>query len=485
MSSYKSIIGQITLYKYRYFIGYSIIVALMIIVLVIDINTMPNGISRSEMDSAVISMHLNPMESLGWVINAPHHIIQRIAIELFGLSRATLVAPSLVFAVLTIIFFNITIQRWYSRGIAVISTMLVSTSASFMLLARSGTPEIMLPFWTVLFVYAGVGFLINREKAFLWKILIVLASIGLIYTPFGIYTLVACVLGGIAHPHVRSRLKHIKPARIFSLVALGILGIVPLVIYSIQQPSQLLLLIGFDQIANSLEAVRANLANIIGLYFNFMDSRIAGAVLTPVFNMTSIALMIFGVMRLAQKHHTARAYVMLTWAAVTALVMILFDQSPHIALMPAMFLLAFGVTTLIREWYELFPLNPYARIAGMIPLGLIIFGVSSSNLAHYFNSFRYNPSPAYSASLSAVKQSIKLEGNRSIAVVTDPETVSFYEILQKDYPNVAVTSLLPNKISRPTLIIPSAYDSYPSKSPSRIFVTWTKDQNVVLRVYRP
>lgn len=485
MASYKSLISQITLYKYRYFLGYTVIVALMLIVLVIDINTIPNGISRAEMDSAVISMHLNPMESLSWIVNAPHHVIQRIAIESFGLSRFTLIVPSLIFAILTIIFFNMTIRRWYSGGIAVISTMIVSTSAAFMLLARSGTPEIMLPFWTVLFVYAGVGFLINHEKAFFWKILIVLSSIGLIYTPYGIYTLIACAIGGVAHPHVRSRLRHIKPTRIVILAVIGLIGIVPLVIYALQQPSQFVALIGLDHIPSSIDQLRSNAANIASLYLDFTNSRVVGPYITPVFNIASVALMLFGVFRLAQKHHTARAYVMLTWVGVTALVMVILNQSPQISLMPAMFLLAFGITTLINEWYELFPRNPYARLAGMIPLGILLFGISGSNLTHYFNSFRYTPSQAYSASLSAVKQSVKLEGNRSVTVVTDTDSKPFYEILRKDYSNLTVTDQLPSKISSPTLVLPSVSSVYPDKSPSRVFVTWTKDHNVVLRVYRP
>jgi hypothetical protein len=354
-----------------------------------------------------------------------------------------------------------------------------------MLLARSGTPEIMLPFWTVLFVYAGVGFLINHEKAFFWKILIVFSSIGLIYTPYGIYTLIACVIGGVAHPHVRSRLRHVKPTRIVILATMGLIGIIPLVIYAFQQPSQFVALIGLDHLPSSIDQLRSNAANIASLYLDFTNSRVVGSYITPVFNIASVALMLFGVFRLAQKHHTARAYVMLTWVGVTALVMVLLDQSPQISLMPAMFLLAFGITTLINEWYELFPRNPYARLAGMVPLGILLFGISGSNLTHYFNSFRYTPSPAYSSSLSAVKQSVKLEGNRSITVVTDTDSKPFYEILRKDYSNLTVTDQLPSKISSPTLVLPSAYSVYPDKSPSRVFVTWTKDHNVVLRVYRP
>ncbi|NCU30552.1 hypothetical protein EOM57_01980 [Candidatus Saccharibacteria bacterium] len=485
MAFYKSLISQITLYKYRYFLGYGIIVALILISLMLDINTIPNGISRAEMNSAITSMNLNPKDSLGWIINAPHHVIQRIAIEMFGLSRITLLAPSLFFAIFTIILFNLTIRRWFSGGVAVISTILASTSTSFMLLTRSGTPDVMLPFWTVLFIYAGVGFLINHEKGFFWKILIVLSSIGLIYTPYGIYTLVACVIGGITHPHVRSRLRHIRPVRVMVLALLGLIGIIPLIIYTIQQPMQFITLIGLDQLPNSMDQLRANLANIASFYLDFTNSRVVDLYITPIFNITSVALMLFGIFRLAQKHHTARAYVMLSWAGVTILVILLLNQSPQIAYMPAMFLLAFGMTTLIEEWYKLFPRNPYARLAGMIPLGILLFGIAGSNLAHYFNSFRYMPSPAYSASLSAVKQAVRLEGNRSVTVVTDTASKQFYEILKNDYSNLSVTDQLPEKISQPTLVLPSASNGYDEKSPSRIFVTWTKDHNVVLRVYRP
>lgn len=485
MAFYKSIISQITLYKYRYFVGYSAVVALLLTVLLVDINSIPNGISEPEMTSAVTSMHLNPNLSLDWIVNAPHHLLQQLSINLLGLSRVSLVAPSLFFGILTIILFNMTIRRWFSRSISIISTIITSTTASFMILARGGTPDIMLAFWTVLFIFAGVSFLVNHERGFRWKILIVLAGVGLLYTPYGIYTLLACLLGGLVHPHVRSRLKRVKPVRLAILIGLGLVSLIPLVIYALQQPSSLALLTGLDQLPQSIDQLRTHLANIVGLYLDFTNSRVVDTFLTPVFNIASIALMLFGLFRLIQKHHTARSYVMLTWLATTGLVLILISQSPHIALMPAMFLLAFGIKALIEEWYTLFPRNPYARFAGLLPLGVLLVGISTSNLMHYFNLFRYMPTPAYSASLSAVKQSVKLEGNRAVTVVTSEATKQFYEILKTNYPQLTVTSTLPPQITQPTLVLPNIASSYPDKSPSRVFVTWNRENNVVLRVYRP
>lgn len=485
MAFYKSLLGQITLYKYRFVLGYGFIIMLLLAVLLIDVNSLPNGISQDEMDSAVTSMRLQPSTSAEWIINAPHHLLQQLSIDTFGLSRISLVIPSLFFGVLAIILFNLTIRRWFSHSISIIATIIAATTAAFMLVARSGTPEVMLPFWTVLFIFAGVGFLVNREKGFRWKLLIVLAAVGLLYTPYGIYTLLSCLIGGIIHPHVRSRLKNVRPTRLAILAGLGFAALIPIIISAVKDPSIIATLTGLNSLPQSLDQIRMNLANMIGLYLDFSNSRIVDTYIAPIFNIASLALMLLGAFRLVQHHHTARSYVMTAWLSVIALTMIILNQSPHLAFMPSMFLLAFGIKALVDEWYILFPRNPYARFAGLIPLGILLVGIAFSNLTHYFYSFRYTPSSSYSASLSAIKQSVKLEGNRDVTVVTSEPTKSFYEILKKDYPKLTITNQLPEKITQPTLVLPNISSGYNGKSPSRIAVTWNQNDNVVLRVYRP
>lgn len=475
---------QATLYKYRFFIGYMLIVAVVLVTLLVDINTLPNGISQAEMDSAVASINTTSAAPLSGLVNLPFHLVQKVSISLLGLSRLSLVIPSIIFGVATLVLFWLTIRHWFRESTAVVATLVAATTIPLISMIRSGTPEIMLPFWTILFIFASVRFLINREKAFRWKLTIAIAGIGLIYTPYGIYSLVAFLISGILHPHVRSRIRHVPPTRIVILSGIILLGLIPLALAIIHDPSLIYTLTGLDHIAYMPQDLLANALRALHIYGNFTNNSIDGTIVTPAFNIATIALMLLGLFRLIQTHHTARSYALLIWTAVTTFIVLFITQSQSIILMPSLMLLAIGITALISEWYTLFPHNPYARLAGLIPLSILFIGIATGNLAHYFYTFRYIDTPAYSASLSAVKRSIVTEGTRHTTLVTDATTRDFYAILNRRYKNLTVTTATPPTVEQPTFVLPTVGVPYASP-PSRIFVTSSQNNNIVLRVYRP
>lgn len=476
---------QASLYNFRFVIGYGAIVLIVLVTLLVDINSLPNGISQAEMQSAVQSTDISlKLPQYDWLINAPYHVLQKLSISALGLSRLSLVLPSIAIGVLTLLLFWLTIRHWFKKSTAVIATLVTASTIPFISMLRTGAPDIMLPFWTILFLFAGVRFLINREKGFRWKLLLVVATAGLLYTPFGIYSFLAFVVGGIFHPHVRSRLRHVKRVRLLLLTVIFIGLIAPLLVALAHMPTMFYTLTGLDHTTLSPQRIVENLLHAIYLYGNFSTSTLAGTYITPAFNVASVVLMLLGFMQLVRNHHTAQSYAILTWFGISVVVALLVSQSYAVVLMPVLMLLANGIRTLINEWYELFPRNPYARLAGLATLSVLFIGITTGNLSHYFHTLRYVDSPAYNASLSAVKRSIVIEGNRPMTLVTDVETADFYRILTRSYPNVSVTSTAPQTISQPTLVLPNVASAY-DKAPSRIFVTFTKQNSVVLRVYRP
>jgi hypothetical protein len=70
-------------------------------------------------------------------------------------------------------------------------------------------------------------------------------------------------------------------------------------------------------------------------------------------------------------------------------------------------MLAAGLTSLIGYWYRLFPLNPYARILGLVPIIILVGSLITTGLVRYAYGYHYSPSLAtlYSNDLRLIPES--------------------------------------------------------------------------------
>lgn len=476
---------QAILYKYRFFIGYAFLTAVIALVMAIDLGSLPAGVSQAAMSTAVESSSVGRLDSLGWVVNAPFHGLQALSMHLFGISRLSLVLPSLIFGLATIILFMNTVRHWFRESIAVGATILAVTISAFIGMMRGATPEIMLPFWTMLLLFAAAKLLMKQRKALGWKILIVFAAAGLLYTPFGVYPLVVLTVAGLLHPHVRSRIRKISLPRRAILALIGLVLVAPLVYVIVREPATLNQLLGLDQMSATLHDPASSGRTLFTMYGNFLHSGFAQLIVVPVFNIVTFCLILLGLFRAVREHHTARSYALLLWVGVAVVVTVLAPYSVESVMIPAMLLLALGVDTLIRSWYQLFPRNPYARIAGILPLTVLFIMLVSTSLAHYFYSQQYISTPLYHNSLASVQDSLRLEGGHNVTLVTIEETRAFYTLLQRWHPKLTITTTPPKQVNEPVLVIPSAGPAYPGTAPSRILTSARQTDGVTLRVYRP
>lgn len=476
---------QATLYKYRYIVGYALLFVLLTFVLTIDIRTLPGGINEREMATAVTSSQVGSLTNLEWIVNAPFHAFQFALIWLFGLSKLTLVLPSLVFGAATMVLFILTMQHWFKPNVAIITSIVAVTNVAFVTMARSGTADIMFSFWTILLLFASVKLLMEYEKSFGWKVLITVAAAGLLYTPFGIYTLGAFAISGMLHPHIRSRIRKIKRRRLLILAALAAVLLLPLGYALVRQPSVIASLTGFDTFTQAFVHPLDNLRSLFNYYANFLHGRLEDGRILPTFGIVTIILAALGLFQAFKDRHTARSYALLTWTGVTAVLILLVPFEQRIVLMPTMLLLAIGIHTLIYDWYKLFPRNPYARIAGLIPLSILFIGVGYSNLTHYFSTMRYNTSPEYTYSLPAIKDALRPIADQPAYLIVRPEDLAFYMLIQHSFPRTSVlTEPHESDVRYTTLIVPGANNTF-TQPPSEIITSYTVKNEVVLRIYRP
>jgi hypothetical protein len=114
-----------------------------------------------------------------------------------------------------------------------------------------------------------------------------------------------------------------------------------------------------------------------------------GEVIAPLLSIPTIALAIVGLIRTVNDYHSVRSYVLMLWLAVLMPVVGLNPTHLNVLFVPVMLLGAIGMQSLFRYWYDLFPRNPYARIFGLLPLGLLLASVIQFNYQRYFVGVPY------------------------------------------------------------------------------------------------
>lgn len=476
---------ELTLYRYRYYIGYGLFVALLVAILTIDVTSIPRGLSDAEMHSAVASNQINPFSPHSTdIINLPYHLAQKASISLLGLTPFAIKLPSILLALGVGVCLAFILSHWFSRNVAVLSSLLASTSVPFMIMGRTGAPLIMVTVWTIVLLLAATQLTTKATGTFLWKGAALISGILLLYTPFGIYPIIALVVSGLLHPHVRHQIKRTKPwqAAVFGLLSLILLA--PLIVASTAHPSVLLTVTGLDRFSVAPNALKVSVISLAKTFFSFADMHV-GTTITPFFTFTIAALALLGLFRVVKDHHAARSYMLLFWTSIVIIILVLDPNQTPLVFTPAILFLAIGVETLIREWYRLFPRNPYARIGALIPLTILVVGTVSVSTSRYFEGYLYTPDiKGFHAELPAVREAFGNDTRTVKRLVVPTEQIAFYDMLRREYPRLTLASTV---VQDPTVrqAVLATVSQQVNMVPTSILTGPLQDDGVLVRVYGP
>ena len=390
----------------------------------------PGSLRQGEIESSIASGVLS-VESLSpnVVVDLPYHLLQRLSFIAFGVSTFTIKLPSVVIGLLTSVGIFLLIRTWFRRNVAVLTTILATTTTQFLFLIQDGTPAIMFGFLTIWTLFAATY--VTRKKTFstLWKALTGVLMAAAVYTPLGVYLVLAILTTTFFHPHIRYTIRHFARPRLIIAILLGLLSIVPLVYASILDHRVALKLIGVP--SGNVDII-ANLREVLSGLFGFAGQS-TSYLLWPVYSLGVVLLISVGIYKLLTYKYTARSYITLILSAMMVPLIIL---NPHriTDLFPlAVLLIALGIATLITDWYKLFPRNPYARAAGLIPLVIVVGGIVLSGILRYMNNYEYNPAilANYSSDLRLIQNQLKYErasGDSTRLVVSSAE-LPFYDLV--------------------------------------------------------
>ena len=424
----KQTIKNYTLYKLRFWLGYSFLAIATICVLVFAALFVPGGFTPEEQQSALQSASLSFVrpESL-LIVDLPYHALQKLSLSAFGLSSISVKLPSLLLSFAVAAGLVLVLRRRFTQTASILAAGIIVVSAFFISLATTGTPTIMLVFWPVaLLLVASFGVKNRTLQPSAIYIVSIIAALSLL-TPFSIYILVALLVASLLHPHTRYLFR--KTSR--SAITFGccvIVAMAGLVTYASYKDFSFLAHMLYESSHFSLD-VPANL-KLLAMQLTDVASTTTNetGLLAPVFGLSVLSLTGLGIYHLLRGRHSALSYFTFTWLLVLLPVIVVNPASLALLIVPVTLLVAAGSNFLLGYWYRLFPRNPYARIFALLPVTILFACIIISGAVRYFYSFHYYAPLANSASNDVELVASQLESVSQPTILVSSGEYAFYKL---------------------------------------------------------
>ena len=487
----KLLVTDFFIYRWRYVIGYGVVVIALAALLIIAGLYIPGGLSDAERDSVVQASQINPLslDSLG-VINAPYLLLQQLSLWLFGVSTFAIKLPSLILGFASAIGMFFLLRRWFRNNVAVIASAITITTGQFLFISQQGTPAITYIFWSVFILLAAMSLVRKSKFRGVWTFVFFALAVLSLYTPLSIYILLAIGSAAVLHPHLRYIVRQLSKVRMTIIATLSLALVAPLGYGVYRDPELGLRLLG---IPSEMPNLITNASTFSSQHLDFLSPS-SGTIMTPIFGFGSVAIIILGILHLIRSHHTARSYIISVWLLLLLPILLINPEFITITFLPLLLLLATGFDTLIREWYRLFPKNPYARIAGLLPLTILVGGLFLSGIERYAYGYQYDPRTVtnFSRDLRLIDRELDQHRGDVVLVTSDKER-DFFSVFAnnpKSYNQdvtLRVATETPDGNDIQDTIIFSRHarqNSSPERTPNKIIVAASKDAADRFYVYK-
>lgn len=416
-------ISDFWIYKFRYQIGIGILSLSYLAIIIYTLLFAPNSLTAGEIESTKNAASLNFSNIFSKnIIDFPFRFLQKISIDIFGLSNFAIKLPSVLISLISLIFITKISGVWFSKRTSVLASIIAITSSQFFFIAQNGTSEILYIFYPILLIWSGSEFLKEPKKH---QIFALISILGLsFYTPLSSYIALAFLLTILAHPHLRFTIKKTPKSQKIPAISLFITIILPLLISIVFDFSILKIIFGIPNSFNLFE----NLKSLILALFGFSNP-ISNGMISPIVNPATVILTAIGLYFIIIEKHSAKSYLINIWTVILLFVCLVNPATITILFTPILILTITGLQGLINTWYALFPKNPYARFFGLIPTSIFVFNLLITNLSVFALSYRYSPQPlsAFSQDLNILLE--KTDSNRILIVSKNEE--EFYKTLEK------------------------------------------------------
>lgn len=436
---------EVGFYKQRHVVSFIGLVVALLLLLGIAGLFVPGGVSSSERQSTVDASAIQWGTFIGkypeQIAHLPYHLLQRASTEVFSVSQISIKLPSLLLGLLSILALYQVLGLWFKRNVALITAVVAATCGQFLLLTQLGAPRI-----TYIFLSVGLLFcasMLTQTIRFrnLWFILTALMTGLAMYTPMLCYLVAVLIVIGLIHPHSRFIIFRVSTWALLLATALFAFSLIPLGMAIAKSPDVVMQFLGAN--SGAMLPSITHLKELMSQYVGFMSSS-STEVITPAYGLGIMLLVAIGFYRLFTVKYTAKSYIITSWVAILIPAILLFPTATTLTFVPIMLLVAFAFDYLFRYWYRMFPLNPYARVAGLIPLAVLIVALAFSNASRFVYGYHYNADAVATFSTDVLLLDGKLSTSRTSKTLLSvtPANLQFYTYYLKtnSLQNVAIAT---------------------------------------------
>ena len=473
----KIVISKLFLYRYRFVIGYVVLGMAFLCLLFLLPVFAQSGLSQAEIDSATSSYYLSMDAPLnGDLVDLPYRLLQKASIMVFGLTSYAIKLPSIMIGLWLGFLLVLLLNRWFKSNVSLLASGLVVLSTPFLFLAGSGTPLIMVVFWPTLLLWLGSKIQGEKRPKPMYSLLFAIALLFAIFTPYMLYFAAFCVFFVFLQPHLRFIVKTLPklPLTIVGIIILA--GIVALLLNIINHPGTILELLFADGF--KLSDFFSNLFSGLAPMFLWNGS-LESIFLAPLISLPTFALALIGLFSTTKGFFASRNSIA-SLLIVFTLVITGFNPSAVVFfILPFSILIAHGLKYLLEKWYGLFPENPYARIAALIPLSILFATMLMPSLLQYIYGYRYNPSVAneFNYDLNVIRKNLTDE------TLFVSENYDFYKILEKSTSLTVVNSFDAETSGLPTVAFLHQTTEAENYTLNRIITSQMRENSDIIYLY--
>ena len=473
----KVIISKLFLYKHRFLIGY-IILGLAFVALLFFLPLFSqNGLSEAEMASAESSYYLNydaPMN--GDLVNLPYRLLQKLSIRVFGLTPYAVKLPSILVGLALGLLLILLLNRWFKNNVSLMASTIVILSTPFLYLAGSGTPLIMLVFWPTLLLWLGSKIQGEKRPKPMYSFWFAVALLLAIFTPYMLYFAVFSVLFVFVQPHLRFVVKSLPKALLITVSLIILAGVVALVMNIINHPDtirELLLTKEFTP-----DRFFSNIGHGAALIFSWRVA-VESTLMAPLMSLPIFALALTGLLSTTKGFFASRNSIASVLLVFTVIITGFSPEAAIFVILPISILVAHGLKYILLKWYGLFPENPYARVAAILPLASLFAIMIIPSLLQYIYGYRYNPSVVdkFSLDLTLVRENLSNE-----TLVVGEKKYNFYRMLESST-NITVVKELTTGITAPTVAVLNGQTTDEHYKLQRIITSPRKEKSDIIYLY--
>lgn len=433
-------------YKHRYLLAALILMVIAAFIAIYNLWLVPSGLSTAEITSAtrsghfdVIGLMFNLPKNLEYLISLPWTLLQSASLNLLGPSILAMRLPAAMLMLLATLLIGLSVKRLATPLAAVLSTMVVISSGFFVAISHAGTATAMTLFLMSAILASGTTTITTTGRRQQVAACLLIIALGLLsYMPAGPYIILTLATVALVHPRLRLEIfSHKKRSAV--LIGLYTLCVLPLIIGIVTGA-----VMHNNVIVNELWVLgRPSWDNLLaagaGLIWATPD--IHNGLVAPVISVADglIALLGLGIVirdRLSVRSNLIMAMIL------AVIVMSIFEPSIiSLLFLPIVAMETIALCWLVRRWYSLFPVNPYARSFAVIPLAIAITSINLTNLSRYFNSVNYAQTVVKNYDLS-YQLTYDLVADNKPAVILVGHNHQLFELLADKYTGISVGSNL-------------------------------------------